>query len=188
MSRLIALWDRNIKIGHGENVCEALARQSLQCYKSSGQWSDLAQLNRPAILTLNVDHGQVQYVLLRALSGEAAVIDSRGSALHMPLARLSPLWTGEFLLLWRREVDTNLIGPGIRGEAVVWLRKRLAEASGTPLPPPIPDRFGPELRASLVRFQTAHGLDADGVAGIRTLIALSDVKRSPDTPTLQGGT
>jgi len=36
----------------------------------------------------------------------------------------------------------------------------------------------------VVDFQNAHGLDADGVAGIRTLIMLSNIGHTSDTPVL----
>jgi general secretion pathway protein A len=72
----------------------------------------------------------------------------------------------------------------MRGTSVVWLRQRLAQAEGKTLTPPVPVSFGPELRSELIKFQTEHGLDADGIAGIRTLILLSGVGRAAGTPVL----
>jgi len=184
MARLIGLWNPKITIPKGENVCRSLSQQGLECYKGQGQWSDLAQLNRPAILSLNMAPGTTQYALLRSLSADSAVLDSDSGPLRLPLSQLQPLWSGEFLLLWQRETDETTISQGMKGPSVVWLRQRLAQAEGRKLTPPVPVSFGPELRGELVKFQTEHGLDADGVAGIRTLIMLSEVGRGADTPVL----
>jgi general secretion pathway protein A len=183
MARLIGLWNPSITIAKGENVCRALSAQNLECYRGSGQWSDLAQLNRPAILSLSMN-GTTQYALLRSLTADSAVLDSTGGPLRLPLAQLQPLWSGEFLLLWQRETEQITLAPGMRGPGVVWLRQRLARADGRSLTPPLPANFGPELRGEVMKFQSAHGLDADGVAGIRTLILLSDVGRPAGTPVL----
>jgi general secretion pathway protein A len=184
MERLIGLWNPKITIPRGENVCRALSSHGLECYRSNGQWADLVQLNRPAILSLNIAEGKTQYVLLRALNGDSAVFDSAAGPLRLPLAQLDSLWSGDFLLLWQRQTESTSIGPGMRGSSVVWLRQRLAQAQGKNLSPPIPVQYGPELRAQLMDFQNAHGLDADGVAGIRTLILLSEVGRPTGTPVL----
>jgi general secretion pathway protein A len=184
MERLIGLWNPKITIPRGENVCRALSSHGLECYRSNGQWADLVQLNRPAILGLNIAEGKTQYVLLRALNGDSAVFDSAAGPLRLPLAQLDNLWSGDFLLLWQRQTEATTIGPGMRGSSVVWLRQRLARAQGRNLDPPIPVQYGPELRAQLMDFQNAHGLDADGIAGIRTLILLSEVGRAAGTPVL----
>jgi general secretion pathway protein A len=86
MARLIGLWNPKITIPKGENVCHSLSQQGLECYKDSGQWSDLSQLNRPAILSLNIAPGTTQYALLRSLNGDSAVLDSDSGPLRLPLA------------------------------------------------------------------------------------------------------
>ncbi|MDB5975338.1 MAG: hypothetical protein JWR07_2098 [Nevskia sp.] len=184
MARLIGLWNPKITVPRGENVCHALSQQGLECYHANGSWADLAQLNRPAVLSLNLDSGKTQYVLLSALNGDSAVLDSGSGPLRLAQAQLEPLWNGEFLLLWQRDADAAAIGPGAHGAGVVWLRQRLAQAQGKSLTPPVPASYGPELRSQVVDFQNAHGLDADGVAGIRTLIMLSNIGHTAGTPVL----
>lgn len=184
MARLIGLWNPKITVARGDNVCHALSQQGLECYKSSGAWADLAQLNRPAILSLNIEPGKTQYVLLRTLGNDSAVVDSGSGPLRLPLSQLDSLWSGDFLLLWQRETDATSIGPGARGANVIWLRQRLAQAQGKALTPPVAATYGPELRGEVTDFQNAHGLDADGVAGIRTLIMLSNIGHTAGTPIL----
>ena len=184
MARLIGLWNPKITVPRGANICRTLSQQGLECYRSNGAWADLAQFNRPAILSLNTGSGKTQYVLLRALGNDSALLDSGSGPLRLQLSQLDILWSGEFLLLWQRETDTDAIGPGSRGPSVAWLRQRLAQAQGKTLAPPVPQSYGPELRGEVLAFQNAHGLDADGVAGIRTLILLSNIGHPAGTPVL----
>src|SRR3546814_9896226 len=72
MSRLIREWDQQLVIPHGQNVCAALQHARLECYRSSGTWADLGQMNRPAILTLNLPDQGRQYFLLTALDTSSA--------------------------------------------------------------------------------------------------------------------
>jgi general secretion pathway protein A len=184
IERLIGLWDPNIVIPRGANVCRALAAHGLECERGTGHWSDLAQINRPAILTLTAESGQLQYVLLRSLGSGTAVLDTSRGPLRLAQAQLDQLWGGEYLVLWKRETAETEIGPNSRGAGVAWVRQRLAQADGKTLAAPIAESYDADLRAQLIRFQSAHGLDADGIAGTRTLIALADVNPSPGTPTL----
>ena len=184
LSRLLAVWSANPQVQPGENVCQALGREQIGCYKSLGDWNNLRQLNRPAILTLSSGRGGVQHVLLRELGTAQALLETAAGPMHLPLDQIDLLWTGEFLLLWRRETADTLIGPDSKSASIVWLRQRLAEAEGRTLSPPVSDKFDDEMREALVRFQTAQGLDRDGLAGPRTLVALSNLKPLTGTPTL----
>lgn len=182
MNQLIGLWDGQLRLPPGENVCRALSLHRLECYKSEGKWSDLGNINRPALLTLNTPGGEQRHVLLRGLSTTHASLLTAAGSQQVPLAQLDGLWSGEFLLLWRRETSASQIGPSSRGDDVIWLRKRiLAMRGGTPAPF-LSAFYDDALAASVRRFQKTRGLEPDGVAGIRTLIALGDGQ--PGTPTL----
>ena len=184
LSRLIRTWDNQLVVAAGQNICSTLAHKQLGCYRTNGTWSDLEQINRPAILTLNLGDGQPTYVLLRALGTGYALIDGPDGTHRFPLDGLDTLWTGEFLLLWHQPVDAQFIGPQTRGEPIVWLRKQLGVATGHKLANPSSTRFDSALSDRIRQFQTSHGLAADGVAGVRTLIALADLDRGPQTPLL----
>lgn len=178
LQRLIALWSPQITIPAGDDVCSALAQHQLACFRGQGSWSDLEQMDLPAILTLSLGRGAQQYVLLRRLDDDNAVLDTADGPLKIALTQLGPLWGGEFLLLWENPAGSQLIGPASKGPQVQWLRRALARAAGqTPPANPQPS-YGPELRKALLDFQRTHNLDADGLAGVRTLIAL--VRAQPD--------
>jgi general secretion pathway protein A len=185
LARLVQVWNVRPQVAPGESICDALGRQRLGCFKSLGDWRDLRQLNRPAILTFSSGRGGMQHVLLRELGAEHAVLDTAEGPLRLPLAQIDLLWTGEFLLLWRREGGEFVIGPGAKPEAVTWLRQRLAQAEGRPAPKAASGIFDDALKQAVLRFQAAQGLDRDGLAGPRTLIALANLKPAPGTPTLE---
>ncbi|WP_293371216.1 ExeA family protein [Nevskia sp.] len=185
MSRLIGLWQPGLNIPRGENVCRALARTGLDCYKGDASWDELRQMNRPTILTLDFEDGRRQYVLLRAMDGDNLSVDTANGPLRLSLSMLDPLWNGEFLLLWQRPVPETEINRGTRGDSIVWLRKMLAKAEGKTLNGALPTNFGPELRSQLSRFQIAQGIADDGVAGTRTLILLANLAPKPGTPSLE---
>jgi general secretion pathway protein A len=183
INRLIKLWLPNFRMTGIENICRTLRDQKLECFKDDGDWTELTALNRPAILTLQSADGAEHHVLLRELSASEAVLDTANGPQKFPRATLTPLWTGEYLLLWPRQVDTSNIGPNSRGESVQWLRRRLAEATGKKINVDSP-RFDNALRDEIVNFQARHRLEKTGAAGPRTLIALGDGRK--DAPTLAG--
>lgn len=185
LSRLIQTWSASPRVAPGENICKALVRERLGCFKNLGDWADLRALDRPAILTLTSGRGGVQHVLLRELGTTDALLETAAGPMRLALDQIGLLWTGEFLLLWRLETVEPYIGPQSKGPSIVWLRQRLAEAENRKLTPPVSNVFDESLRQALLRFQAAHNLEQDGLAGARTLITLSNLKPLPGTPTLQ---
>ena len=183
MGRLIKLWDPNFRSASAESICHTLHSQKLECFKDDGDWTELAALNRPAILTLQGADAIERHVLLRRLTATDAVLETATGPQKFPLAALADLWTGEYLLLWRRQTDEASIGPETRGEPVLWLRRRLAEISGKK-PGSASSSFDTGLRDQVVNFQAAHKLEKTGIVGPRTLIALGDGRN--DSPSLTG--
>ncbi|MDP3858222.1 MAG: AAA family ATPase [Stagnimonas sp.] len=177
MLRLGRLWLRDFRAGN-EKACRALHRLRLECLKGNAEWSDLAAMNLPAILTLSVQ-GELRYVLLRELGRDQAVLLTEQGKQSLQLSTLDPLWTGEYLLLWQRETDELSIGPETRGEPVQWLRIRLADRLKKAVGDPADGRWDAELREAVQRFQTIHGIRPDGIAGARTLLALADRRGAP---------
>lgn len=185
MARLIGLWQPGLNIPRGENVCKVLARNAIDCHKGEASWDELRQMDHPAILTLELDDGSRQFVLLRAIDGDDVVIDTADGPLRLPFATIDPLWNSEFLMLWQRPVEEAEINTQTRGDAVLWLRRMLAKAEGKTLSGALPSNYGPELKAQVTRFQNARGLPADGIAGTRTLMLLANLAPKPGTPSLE---
>ncbi|HWU68685.1 MAG TPA: AAA family ATPase [Stenotrophobium sp.] len=185
MARLIALWQPNFHAPSNENICDALAKRNLECLKSTGDWVELRQLNRPAILTLRSVDGTPRHVLLRGLTEDSATLDTVNGPQTYPLAKLTPLWSGEFLILWKREIKSPSLSSRSHGDDVLWLRKRLAHFAGKPQPDSDSPYFTASLRSDVMAFQELHGIKKTGIVGVRTMITLGD--NQPGTPTLTSG-
>ncbi|MFH1723700.1 MAG: L,D-transpeptidase family protein [Elusimicrobiota bacterium] len=75
---------------------------------------------------------------------------------------------------WTAIPSAPVLRPGARRAAVALLRRRLAvlgdiERTGTAAP----ELYDEELERAVRRFQARHGLDADGVAGARTIAEIN---------------
>lgn len=182
MERLIRRWDGKLVVPAGQNVCKALKKSGLDCYRDKGSWADLGQINRPAILTLDLPGAGRQYVLLTALDTKRASFDTALGPVSMELETVESVWSGEFLTLWRREIGETRIGPQTRGAPIAWIWLRLAALEKLQPPTPLPNRYDEALAAALKQFQRDHGMKPDGIAGTRTMLALGDGQ--PNTPTL----
>lgn len=184
MNRLLQHWEFQVDVRAGERVCTAISRAGLACYRGRADWPILEALNRPAILTTLDADGQTHYRLLLALDGDDAVLATAEGRERVDIRALDSAWVGEFLLLWRPETNGNLIGPASTGAPVQWLRRKLARIQGLPEPEPADENFDDALRASVTRFQRSQGLDADGLVGTRTLIALNQADPQHEAPAL----
>ncbi|MGB7243142.1 MAG: L,D-transpeptidase family protein [Sulfitobacter sp.] len=72
---------------------------------------------------------------------------------------------------WGRTVPAKSLKPGSSGDAVVALRDRLI-AMGY-LKRSASKTYDPKMQAAVQRFQTTHGMDADGVAGASTVVEIN---------------
>ncbi|HXG28046.1 MAG TPA: peptidoglycan-binding protein, partial [Nevskiales bacterium] len=159
--------------------------RGLLCLSGSGGWSELRRYDRPALLSLRLDSGEIREVLLRGLHGDDTVLEFPEGLRRVPRAELERFWAGDFLLVWRPASGEALIGPSTTGEPVLWLRRQLSLADGLPvLSGPGAERFDEELRRRVRAFQTGRGITADGLAGARTQILLGNLTPAADTPRL----
>ncbi len=172
VQKLAQLWQPGLKLARGEKACASLRRARLECLKGNAEWSDLVAMNTPAVLTLN-EGGTLRHVLLRELAREQATLLGPNGVVRVPVAQLDSLWTGEYLLLWRRETDETVIGPEIRGEPILWLRKRLTARLGKSVGSLQDGTWDEDLRKNVQRVQTQIGARPDGIAGPRTLLGLA---------------
>jgi general secretion pathway protein A len=170
--QLINEWDPALTVVRVSEACVDLKPQGYECHRERNDWDGLRRMDLPAILELD-RLGFRSHVLLRALDEEQAVLLSPDGEVRLPLAELDSAWTGELLLIWPRPTEERRIDRASRGKDVVWLRKRLAALAGRTLSEPISGFFDHALEESLRAYQTSAWLEADGVAGVQTLIALT---------------
>jgi general secretion pathway protein A len=151
-----------------------------------GGWSRLRDFDRPALLRLRDGDGNEGYAALGALGAETATLDLPDRSETLSLAELDGLWVGEYLIVWQPPpVGTAVIGPGASPQAVRWLRKLVSEVADLGIEDNGSGRFDALIEAAVRRFQTQSGLEADGIAGPRTLIRLHNAVDMPGPPRLR---
>ncbi len=149
-----------------------------------GSFGQLRRYNLPAILQLADPAGRSYQVVLTALDDEQARIELGGER-TVRIAELARYWPGDFLVLWRpASSPVKALSAGMHGEDVRWLRQRLERLRGVSAGAPVSDVFDAELTGWVREFQREHQLAVDGVAGVRTQLALASAVGGADTPLL----
>ncbi len=171
---LLALWRIGLPPGTAQ-PCEAVQAEGLRCLYEQGSWRQLINLDRPAIISLTDAAGTSHQVVLGGLKRDGTAILLAGeNRLEAGLDQLIPLWTGEYLVVWRpAQGPGRTLTEGATGADVLWLRQSLARLTQTPLPAARPDFFDTGLADAVRNFQSSRQLRSDGIAGARTMIALN---------------
>ncbi|WEF35808.1 AAA family ATPase [Pseudoduganella chitinolytica] len=182
LHRLAGMW--GVTPGHGD-PCATAAREDLRCLQGKASLDELRRLDRPAVLRLAGGKAPT-YALLTALDGTQATLELAGQRQRLALAELERRYEGNYTTYWRApRTWRDEVGAGARGPDVDWLARRLAELRGEPVPREGLALDGPVLRW-LREFQAAQHLKADGVAGPKTFIRLSQLAGVRE-PRLAGG-
>ena len=162
--------------------CRAAETQGLRCFANRGGLNELRRLNVPAVLRLRKDGGGEFFATLAALddaSASFAVADGlKADGLKkVAIGALADRWNGEYTVLWRLPPGyRDPIVPGVGGKATEWLKQALTQVNGAPVE-------AADLPRDLRNFQIAEGLEADGVAGPKTIIRLI-ARADPSVPRL----
>jgi general secretion pathway protein A len=184
LRQLAQLWGVTLPRGQ---ACQAAVKMQLRCYRGKGGLDELRLLDRPSALLLRAaaEGGAPAQVLLTGLSEERATLRAGGAEQALSAAQLAPRLAGEFVTFrrapagWRDE-----IGMGDRGGDVDWLARRLADLNGI-RPPREGQPFSEKIAGLLRRFQIAQNLKADGMAGPKTFIRLTQLDGDQE-PRLSG--
>ena len=98
---------------------------------------------------------------------------------------LTQAWLGHYRILWKTPPKGSaVLRPGYSGSDIVWLRDRVQKATGLAAIAPNPALYDESLSELVREFQRNHGLQADGIAGPRTLIHLNSLERDLSVPRL----
>ena len=184
LTTLFGLWKLHIDSGQGR-ACEQAAAAGLACLSQKGSLAQLRELNRPVIVSLLTPNGEFQAVLTH-LNDTKATLQIADNTLDVSIADLEQWWFGEFLLAWKPPTKSGVIlKPGMRGDAIRWLRTTIASINGTQARPSA--SYGADLQQEIADFQKSHQLTVDGIAGEQTLLLLDSLTSTPGTPTLRSG-
>jgi len=184
VDELLRLWQVETAPGVRFLDCAAVPAFALACERSRGRWSDLRRFDRPVALKLQLPGREPGFVIVQGLDEEHALLLHNDVIMRAPIALLDERWSGDYLLLWRPPpVGGPIISVSDSEDAIAWLRERLALLPDSELTVD-PARYDANLTAAVRRFQRAQGLSADGIAGPRTLIMLSNALADLDVPRL----
>jgi len=177
-------WGVNYQKLMGESACQRAINIELACLHKIGTWDDIRRYNRPVIIELVNEAGKQHHAVVTHLDSEKAWLNFGEQTFLVPLARINEYWLGQFLLLWRPpEIPVRVLNRGDEGEAVIWLRKHLDQATQRSLEPSPSPRFDKALRERIKEFQASQQLTVDGLAGEQTLLLLQAV--ATDQPSLR---
>jgi general secretion pathway protein A len=124
-------------------------------------------------------------VVVAGLNAAYAQIKLPDAPLEVPIASISSLWYGDYLVLWRPQVAApRALSAGMQGDGVRWLRRTLNTVHGRPAEDAASDFYDEELVQMVEEFQRKHRLRVDGIAGVQTQIVLDALANSSGAPRL----
>jgi len=185
LATLFEAWGLEFRSG-ATSGCAQAGAAGLACFYQRGSWSGLRQMDRPAILTLTDNAGNGHEVVLTAIHGATAEISIGGVRTTHPVAAISEIWFGQYLMLWRPAGGRVVsLGPGTRGADISWLRTSLASISPDYVSEnPDSNEYDANLEQVVRAFQRDHRLDVDGLAGQQTQIIINSLLAVEGTPRL----
>ncbi len=167
--------------------CDAIVLAGLACHPLKVRvWEDLFALNRIAVIQLLTPAKYYAYLPVLGLrDGEVlALLQAEDGAVVQALnvGNVGKLWTGEATIVWQPPDDfRQAVGFGSRGSLVAWIARQFASLDGQSeaLAASV---YSDPLAERVKLFQRSHGLTADGIVGINTIIKLNDATgRTPAT-------
>jgi general secretion pathway protein A len=185
LAALFETWGIEYRRG-GRSGCAQAGDAGLACLYQRGSWAGLRQMDRPAILTLVDTAGDTHQIVLTAIMDDNAELSIGGVRVTHAIADITEVWFGNFMLLWRPPTGAAIaLGPGARGDGVLWLRNSLAAIDGRyASPDPQSDTFDDELEQIVRTFQREHRIDVDGLVGQQTQIIINSLLAVEGTPRL----
>lgn len=169
---LFKLWQLEYSpLTQGE-PCSFAANYGLNCNTSRGNWQQLREYNRPVVLKFSAGLQGEFWGMLKSLQGTKATIMIGDKVQDFGLGELSTVWTGQYILLWQApEGYQGDIKLGDSGDAVYWLSQSLNwlnQNDGNPQ-----DVFDQRLKSALISFQSQRDIEADGIAGMQTILKMN---------------
>jgi general secretion pathway protein A len=181
LTRVLARW--GVTVTPGDDPCRAALRAGLECYEGRGTWTVVRRLGIPVVVKLVGADGVRRYAAVTALDGDTIVLQIGERVESVPVGAVDRLWDGVFSMIWRPVPGVaRVLGPGMQGPGVAWLRRALGDGDIDRGPAVYDDA----LAARVAAFQRREGLEADGIAGIETLVRLS-TRLDPRAPLLVNG-
>ena len=165
---LSVLWGQTLDT---DNPCLQAREHGLQCYRTPRMTiNGLRQLDRPALLKLQLGSQGSGYVLATAISDEAIELRLGEQRWRTPLSALSSVWKGYYASLWRTPPgQQGRLNNGYKGSAAAWMDQQLSALQDQDQLP----ADAKTLKQKVEAFQRANGIDVNGIASPTTLILIN---------------
>jgi general secretion pathway protein A len=172
MQQLLALWKIEYSPLADGNGCLFAASYNLLCESGRGNWQQLREINRPAILKFSAGLQGNFWGTIEKLKGSEAVLSFGSNKVTVALDELSTIWTGEYQILWQGPSGyAGDIKMGQQGDAVSWLSEQMRLLVDGSLSQS--REFDPPLRQALSEYQRRRNLIDDGIAGMKTILVIN---------------
>ncbi len=178
---LFAVWGYDASVI--DSFCQINDFSIFQCEKSSGNWNSLLELNFPVVLKLNIKSKET-YAVLYHVEGDDVELLINGERVRIAKQWITPLWGGEFYLVWKDHFK-NTLKSGMQGEEVALLDQKLSQVLGET--DDVRVRFDDEVERKVLMFQRWQNMQVDGIAGKQTLRRLEQLTQQGAPRLKEGG-
>ena len=172
MQQLMTLWQVEYSPLVDGAGCDFAASYGLMCRAMKGNWQQLRQFNRPAILKFSAGLQGEFWGTLKTLSGLDATLIFGEREVTIRLDELSTIWTGDFQFLW--QAPDGYLGDirlGDQGNTVIWLTEKMKQLVDAQLF--VSQVFSKPLQDALKVYQSQRNINADGIAGMQTILTIN---------------
>ncbi len=183
-ARLANRWQLSFERERDGDFCRFAADYRLKCESGRASWLEVTEMNRPVNLLIENNDGSRSWLTLHGIENNQVDIETVSGRRWVKMDWLLSLWNQRYLMLWQAPPGySRPMSFGDRGDDVNWLAHRMAFVFSDDT---LKDNrvFDEYMQDLLIDFQTRHGLKADGIAGMNTLIQLNS-STTKDIPKLK---
>lgn len=176
--RLLGLWGYDVTASEGESMEGLVERSGLKTVSTWAELPFILRVNLPCVL----EAGDAYYVF-EGIAGDSALCWARGKEITVPLADLNRIWDGRAFIVNRGVSSYDpVLHVSMRGNDVLETQMGLRELQyyrGT-----MTGHFDRETEEAVANLQSGFGLNADGIVGPETRLALWSMMAGEETPRL----
>jgi general secretion pathway protein A len=143
--------------------CNIQLGQNYRCQKQQlSTWNQLAELNRPGLLTLVDDNKKAFYLFVTGLNADQLLVRNHQQEKILLWNDIAPLWNGEFTFAWNSPAGFDVdLQTGDQSPVITWVAEQFAMMDQQP-EPLTRFLFTDNLQKRMLLFQSASGLDMTG--------------------------
>ncbi len=175
---LAALWKvpsvpESADISHFKKMERAALERDLRLYRFSGNLGALLRIDCPAMLELNLSGipGKRLVALVGMEKEQLLIAPPIAGWKSLPIAELEKHWSGQGFLLWKDPLNLLArVSPRSKGSNLKKLQGLLKEAGAYSRP--LTGVYDNDTILAVKAFQSARGIEQDGIVGGQTLMLL----------------